>query len=343
MRTDSLGNLLWSREYGDPVDDTERFTSVVQTSDDGFLLAGSRVDQWGSDGYLMKVDSLGNEEWDEVIGDASYSDTYCRLHELVGTDEFILTGGRGVIGAPPDTEKQAYARRIEEDGTIVWETLVGNIGSRGSFTSAIEDQNGDIVCVGICKNEFGLNAGHAAKFDSQTGDPIWYHTYNHAPADEAIANEELWDIVEVPDTGYVMAGWLLQTFQQGFNSQDVWMLRVDTDGCLEPGCLITGLEEQVLGLQEVMSVFPNPILFGQQLTIRFEEQLGVRMPYLNRQTAIAVYSMDGMKVHEQDIPIQGSNSSFDFKVTLPELASGVYSVHWTDQKKWLDSVPLIIE
>jgi hypothetical protein len=217
------------------------------------------------------------------------------------------------------------------------------VTSRNGFTSAIKDGNGDIVCVGIAINEFGFNAGHAAKFDSQTGETIWYHTYNHAPADEAIANEELWDIVQAPDSGYVMAGWLSQTFLQGFNSQDVWMLRVDNDGCLEPGCLLVGIDEQVIGLQEVMSVYPNPVRSDGLINIHFEQKAGIEMPYTNESSSLVLLDMQGKEVYREQLKPQGSQASFTHVIQTHGLATGYYTLHWTSGSQWFDSINVVAE
>jgi hypothetical protein len=56
LKTDSVGNLLWSKTYGDTGKD--QGCSVKQTNDGGFLVAGGT---WISGGvYLIKTDTNGN-------------------------------------------------------------------------------------------------------------------------------------------------------------------------------------------------------------------------------------------------------------------------------------------
>ena len=54
VKTDASGNEIWSQAFGGS--GTEQAFSVQQTSDGGFILAGSR----DNDVYLVKTDASGN-------------------------------------------------------------------------------------------------------------------------------------------------------------------------------------------------------------------------------------------------------------------------------------------
>ncbi len=60
-KTDSLGNTQWCRAYGGPKDDGAR--SVRQTSDGGYIVAGSGYVNDSLRAILVKTDSLGNQQW----------------------------------------------------------------------------------------------------------------------------------------------------------------------------------------------------------------------------------------------------------------------------------------
>jgi hypothetical protein len=68
VRTDSMGNMLWEQQYGGGSFDGGY--SLVQTPDGGFLLLGwTRSFGAGQrDFYLVKTDSLGNQQWQEPHG-----------------------------------------------------------------------------------------------------------------------------------------------------------------------------------------------------------------------------------------------------------------------------------
>ncbi len=63
LKTDSNGNLIWSRTFGGTGYDG--FSSVQQTKDGGFIFCGGK--SWGGDIYLVKTDSDGHSGCNETI------------------------------------------------------------------------------------------------------------------------------------------------------------------------------------------------------------------------------------------------------------------------------------
>ena len=71
IKTDSLGNVTWSNEYGG--DRTEGVPEVIQTQDGGYLAASYSYSFWfmnpEPDGYAVKLDANGDTMWTRVYGD----------------------------------------------------------------------------------------------------------------------------------------------------------------------------------------------------------------------------------------------------------------------------------
>src|SRR6185436_16473978 len=59
MKTDGLGNSIWSRVYYGPSTPSYGRT-VYETVDSGFVICGNIN---GSDAGILKTDSLGNIQW----------------------------------------------------------------------------------------------------------------------------------------------------------------------------------------------------------------------------------------------------------------------------------------
>jgi hypothetical protein len=59
VKTDNLGNIIWTRTFGGSLDDDADY--IIQTSDGGFAISGMTMN-WGDGGslYFVKTDSLGN-------------------------------------------------------------------------------------------------------------------------------------------------------------------------------------------------------------------------------------------------------------------------------------------
>ena len=70
IKTDSNGNILWSKTYGGERFDTGN--AIQETSDRGFIIAGSTNSfnlDW-EDAYLIKLDSIGDTLWTQSYGGA---------------------------------------------------------------------------------------------------------------------------------------------------------------------------------------------------------------------------------------------------------------------------------
>jgi hypothetical protein len=118
VKTDTYGNKQWDKTIGGDNDDV--MTSIIQTDDGGYLLGGysrsgisgdktqDRLNTNGTfDWWLVKIDSLGNKEWDKVYG-TIYSDklqNICKAH-----DENYLLAGDGFI-----------IRKIDNNGILLSE------------------------------------------------------------------------------------------------------------------------------------------------------------------------------------------------------------------------------
>jgi hypothetical protein len=68
VKTDCYGNEQWNKTFG--CDKEDEASSIIQTSDGGYVIAG-QTKSFGadsSDGWLVKTDCYGNEQWNTTFG-----------------------------------------------------------------------------------------------------------------------------------------------------------------------------------------------------------------------------------------------------------------------------------
>lgn len=95
VRTDSAGNVEWNRTYGGRSDDYA--FSVVQTSDGGYVLAGSTSGIGGSDLWMVKTNSSGSVEWSNTYGGPDYDFALSLVQMNDGG--YVLAGSTTSYGA----------------------------------------------------------------------------------------------------------------------------------------------------------------------------------------------------------------------------------------------------
>jgi len=119
IKTDEFGNVQWAKTYGGT--NNEWAYSVQQTSDGGYIVAGTRRISLNYDIFLIKTDANGNVQW---------AKTY---------------GGGG--------EDRAYSVQQTSDGGYIVAGRTGSFGAGGSDIFLIKtDANGNIGSCGIVGN-----------------------------------------------------------------------------------------------------------------------------------------------------------------------------------------------
>jgi hypothetical protein len=98
IKTNSLGDTLWTKIYGGS-DCWDRGNSVQQTSDGGYIVAGSKSPLYSdnSDVYLLKTDSLANTIWTKTFGGIRYYMRYS-IQQTSGGG-YIVAGSKTSLGA----------------------------------------------------------------------------------------------------------------------------------------------------------------------------------------------------------------------------------------------------
>ncbi len=326
-RLDSAGNILWEQLYGG----VEQILNAIETPDGGFVLGGSRntnIDK----SVLIRTDNAGAIEWVQYHGLYSFAGA---MRALLDPDGNILTPG----GWKEDPSSQVYHR---------WSSLY-----KYSPTGVPLDRkdynfsNGGLEVHIVDKSPYGYwllggryNADppHQAVMTLQQLDQdlevLWSSNYWHYASN--YAESAIYSVRTSSDGGLIMAGFTRQgTGDPQPHLMSNWLLKLDEYGCVVPGCQMLGVQDQVLGLNEHLRVWPNPLPRGQALSLSFEPQ-----PEFTAAGPLRVVVQDalGRIVHEQRITVNASPATI--QVALP---AGLYHLHLTDDARWLAGKKVVVE
>lgn len=123
LRIDSLGNYLWSYDYGG--NESEGGKRVMYKNGMGFYIAGytNSIGSGGYDFYLLKTDENGTFQWEKAYGGTGWE----RVHDAQMTrDDGVLMVGET---SSNDTDNQdMYIVRTDSNGDTLWTKTLGGSG-----------------------------------------------------------------------------------------------------------------------------------------------------------------------------------------------------------------------
>jgi len=94
IRTDSVGNLVWSKTYGGTNNDYGY--TVEQLSSGGFIIGGLTTSFTGGGAYIIKTDGSGTLSWSKAIGRRGYDLAYSVLPTSDGG--YVIGGYTDTLG-----------------------------------------------------------------------------------------------------------------------------------------------------------------------------------------------------------------------------------------------------
>jgi hypothetical protein len=167
IKTDPAGNMLWSKTYGGTLNDQPN--SMVSTLDGGYALYGATTSfgAGGNDGWLVKVDSNGNMQWNKTFGG---SGTESALYVIQTGD-----GGYAITGSTPEKAVggvDIYIIKTDSIGNQLWNKTYGGAANEDAF-SLIQTNDGGNAIVGNTRS-FGYGSStnydwYLIKVDSESG------------------------------------------------------------------------------------------------------------------------------------------------------------------------------
>ena len=232
--TDSAGNLLWDRYYGNETD-VWAFTSM-KVIDDGIIITGTVSHEGNSDALVLKTNLGGDSLWSSVTGGSEYDDAW---DVEAADDGYLFTGGTYSFadGAFDD----AWIVKLDAEGSFLWRKTFGTSGRVDWAWSFVPSRNtlGAIdgyVFTGI------KNAGEDGTPGSLYGDVhfvkvgldgtlIWDKSLT-TPSGEM--RREGTDIIATSDGGYAIGGYgIYRNGTTGQLTSGLYFIKTDAEGNTE--------------------------------------------------------------------------------------------------------------
>jgi hypothetical protein len=131
IKTDSLGDTLWSKTYGG--DSSDYASSIIQTPDSGYFIVGytKSFGSGGYDAYLIRTNSLGDTLWTKTYGGTGDDEA----ESIYQTNDggFIITGYTNSLNSGIYS---AFLIKLNSIGDTLWTKLYGGVSD--CFASSIE-------------------------------------------------------------------------------------------------------------------------------------------------------------------------------------------------------------
>ncbi len=167
IKTNNLGDTLWTKTYGEVNSDIG--WKVLQTADNGYILVGYTYNfsVTGMAIYIIKTSSTGIITWSKVL-DSTFGQFAFSIDQSLN-GEFIIGGGRYISNTVSDYLPLII--KIDSLGNSIWSKMYYTNGNTGFFESVKKSSNGYIASGSL----FGCNSKATAllvNFDP-TGSPIW--------------------------------------------------------------------------------------------------------------------------------------------------------------------------
>jgi len=218
LKLGDTGTIEWQRAYGGA--DWELARSVQQTSDGGYIVAGS-TSSFGaglSDLWVLKLDSSGAIEWHYAYGGTDYDEA--KAVRQTSDGGYIVAGFTGSFGAG---NNDFWILKLTDAGAPSWQkTYGGNWDEEAKSIQATFD--GGYIVLGDTMS-FGVGWADiwVLKLNSD-GTVAWEKTYGIQDS-QSNANA----IEQTADGGYIVAG------DNGGGGAGIhyWLLKLNSTGGIQ--------------------------------------------------------------------------------------------------------------
>lgn len=217
IKTDSLGNVLWSRTFHNRNFDLGYF--IQQTADGGYIVVGETYYDYASgagwDIYVIKLSSSGDVIWENTYGGDDYDGAY---HiQQIEQGNYVIVGSTSSFGKGG---KDIIIIKIDSLGNIIMEKTYGGIHDDYGQSVQKTKDGGYIISGSTSSFGSGFSDFYLVKTDS-IGNVMWSKAYG------GIGEDFCEFAQQTSDGGYVIIG---STWSFGSGMDDIYLVKTDSLG-----------------------------------------------------------------------------------------------------------------
>jgi len=174
-KTDTLGSLIYSGIYNGVINGSDYATSlIIDASNLPLVAGGTKSTLTGLDGFMVKYDAVGNEQWQSVFtGTGGFNDYLAAVD--INTSGHYYAGGFTETGSGnPDM----WIIKVDGNGSKMWDlALQGtNVGGKDAVTDIYTDNFNNGYAAGYQNNSGTGQDATIIKFNS-SGSILWNKKY----------------------------------------------------------------------------------------------------------------------------------------------------------------------
>lgn len=328
MRTDTLGNILWQREYKN----TEHglyFSNISIENNNEYLLMGS-IDSYpwtplplaGTSTIIMAIDSTGKEKW---RWESEWSLEELNIRHLYKTAEkkwmYLSANGLYRPQIPEISIQPMLVVRDSNFNLLLRDTFGKADHVFNHFTGGLILKNGDYLGYGMRPTFFNVApallpynsfAGFMVRFDPQ-GNRRWIRLDTAYWESTYGSWNWLYDAVELSSGSIVACGYAQTPYP---TPQDWgWLIKISPDGCLDTlFCMPATISLSPVGEPSDWAIYPNPA----------DSWFRLHAPHDQQPILLELYSTDGRL-------LKSFTPSPDHYYPVHDLDSGMYLLKITDR------------
>ena len=235
INCDINGEILWQKSYGGS--ESETGESISRTFDGGFIVGGYSYSNDGDltenkgycDGWVVKLDSVGNLEWELSVG-GSEEDRIRDVVQLLDSS-FVFVGNSKSEDGDLNTnfgEEDILVGKIDKFGELLWVNSVGSVLSDDGY-ELVSDSLGNIY---ICGTQYFVSSSEFYLLKiSPDGNLIWEKSYGGTDYDYC------WGLCLTNNNRIYLIGSVYShdgdvTFHYPGIFNDLWLIAIDSTGQL---------------------------------------------------------------------------------------------------------------